>query len=92
MQSWIWKPRAHRKRDACSAACIPQEVQAQQSEGKQIAQRRIPTLMFHYAFLVVWEPLLGWPLLQNDAFRSQTDAHSEANPKMMHFVHKMFAD
>ena len=27
MQSEIWKPRSHPKRDACSAVCIPREVQ-----------------------------------------------------------------
>jgi hypothetical protein len=47
---------AHPDWDAFCPKCIPQEVQAQQPEGKQIAQRRIPTLMFHYAFLVAWEP------------------------------------
>ena len=47
---------AHPDGDAFCLKCIPREVHAQQPEGKQIAQRRIPTLMLHYAFLVVWEP------------------------------------
>lgn len=47
---------AHPNWVAFCLKCIPREVQAQQPEGEQIAQRRIPTLMFHYAFLVAWEP------------------------------------
>ena len=49
---------AHPDWDAFCLKCIPREVQAQQPEGKQIAQRSIPTLMFHYAFLVVWGAVL----------------------------------
>jgi len=48
--------------------------------------------MFHYAFLVAWEPFWGRPKLQNDAFHSQTDARPEANPILIHSVHKLFTD
>jgi len=47
---------AHPNWVAFCLQCIPQEVPAQQPKSKQNAQRRIPTLMFHYAFWVVWEP------------------------------------
>jgi len=34
----------------------------------------------------------GLPLSQSDALCSQTDARPDVNPKLMHFVHKLFAD
>jgi hypothetical protein len=53
---------AHPDWDAFRPKCIPQEVLAQQPESNQNAQRHIPTLMFHYAFLVAWEPSWRKPL------------------------------
>ena len=52
--------------DAFCLRCIRQEVQTfAATTSNQNAQRRIPTLMFHYAFLVVWEASFGgWSLLQ----------------------------
>jgi hypothetical protein len=48
--------------------------------------------MFHYAFLVAWKPFSGRPMLQSDALCSQTDALTQANPRLIHSVHKLFAD
>jgi len=58
----------------------------------KINQRVGQPFMFHYSLWAVWKPLLARPLLQTDALCSQTDAHADANPKLMHFGHKLFAD
>jgi hypothetical protein len=56
---------AHPDWDAFCLKCIPQEVQEQQRQNSQNAQRRIPTLMFHYAFLVAWEPFSREAIVAN---------------------------
>ncbi len=61
------------------------------SNQKAIETRRgtSHSFMFHYAFVVAWEPFSGRPLLQTDALCSQTVADLRADPILIHFVHKL---
>jgi hypothetical protein len=83
---------------ASRVGCVLSEMHPAKSasaETTRQSKRAAPHPNPYVPLGVFWLPgsrVGGCPLSQSDALYSQTDVHPDANPRLMHFVNKLFAD